>query len=135
MTNGADSPPPSDGAAANRDREGRTLPHGDQAIVSQAKLVGYLLSETHPVGRAKATYFRAAGFTEANVALLEQGLRAIARAGEVVERIASPHGVKYVVDGTLATPRAGEVRLRTIWISEPGVAYPRLVTAYPAPRR
>ena len=104
MSSGADGAPPADGAAANRDPEERTLPHGDRAIVPQAKLIGYLLSETHPVGRA-------------------------------VERVPSSHGVKYVVDGTLLTPQAGEVSLRTVWIIEPGVVYPRLVTAYPAPQR
>src|SRR5436309_12872790 len=108
------------------------LPNGDQAVVPAAKLVGYLLSEVHPIGRAKARFFRAAGFTETNVPLLEQGLLAIARTEQVVTSASSPYGEKYVVDGTLTTPLAGSVRVRTVWIIEPSVGSPRFVTAYPA---
>ena len=108
------------------------LPNGDQAVVPPPKLVGYLLSEVHPTGRSKARFFRAAGFTEINASLLEQGLLTIARTEEVVTSVSSPHGEKYVVDGTLTTPLAGSVRLRTVWIVESGVAHPRFVTAYPA---
>ena len=38
------------------------LPRSLEAIVPERKLTGYLLSETHPVGRAKAKFFRALGF-------------------------------------------------------------------------
>lgn len=109
------------------------LPNGDRAFVPPGKIVAYLLSETHPAGRSKAKFFRAVGFSEADVALLEAGLLAIARTDDVVESVTSPHGVKYVVDGPLPTPLARKVRLRTIWIIEHDMPYPRLVTAYPAP--
>jgi hypothetical protein len=33
------------------------LPNADQAIIDAAKLHGYLLSATHPVGRFKAKFF------------------------------------------------------------------------------
>ena len=65
--------------------------------------------------------------------LLEEGLLTIARTEEVHEQVSSPHGEKYVVDGSLPTPSSGSVRVRTIWIIEPDVGYPRFVTAYPAP--
>ena len=55
------------------------LPNGDLAVIPPAKLLDYLLSEAHPVGRSKALFFRAAGFVDANVAFLEEGLLAIAR--------------------------------------------------------
>lgn len=109
------------------------LPNGDLAVIPPAKLLDYLLSEAHPVGRSKARFFRAAGFVEANVALLEDGLLAVARTQEVVEHVSSPHGDKYVVDGPLTTPSSASLRVRTVWIIEPDVEYPRFVTAYPAP--
>ena len=110
-----------------------TLPEGERAVVPPAKLTGSLLSETHPVGRAKARYFRAAGFDERNVTDLAAGLLAIARTAMVGEEVASPHGVKYVLDGIMVAPGGGTLRLRTVWIIEPAVDYPRFVTAYPAP--
>lgn len=111
------------------------LPGGEQAAIPPTKLAGYLLSETHPVGRSKAKFLRAVGFGETNTRHLAEGLLAIARWGTVVERVTSPHGVKYVVDGPLTTPLAGEVRLRTVWIVETDAEAPRFVTAYPSPDR
>jgi hypothetical protein len=108
------------------------LPNGDRAIIPPAKLADYLLSDTHPVGRSKTKFLRGVGFNEANADLLGQGLLRIARRDEVVASESSLYGVKYVVDGTLATPSGRHVRLRTVWIVEPGLDRPRFVTAYPA---
>ena len=107
------------------------LPNGDQAVVPSAKLTAYLLSETHPVGRSKAHVFQAVGFTPTTTDRLEQELLLLARSEEIVAQVASPHGTKYVVDGTLATPRGDPLHLRTVWIIEPGHEAPRFVTAYP----
>ena len=67
------------------------------------------------------------------MAELAAGLLAIARTAAVFEQVTSPHGIKYVLDGNITAPR-GTLPLRTIWIVEPAVGYPRFVTAYPAPR-
>lgn len=50
------------------------LPNSEQAYVPPEKLTGYLLFETHAVGKEKARFFRAYGFTKENAHLLEQGL-------------------------------------------------------------
>jgi hypothetical protein len=47
------------------------LPNGEKAYVEPEKLLPYLLNESHKVGWAKAKYFRAVGFNELNVKLLE----------------------------------------------------------------
>ena len=39
------------------------LPNADSAIVDEEKLRGYLLSPNHPVGRFKARFFFALGFS------------------------------------------------------------------------
>ena len=39
------------------------LRHADHAIVDDAKVCDYLLSDTHPVGRFKARVFRSLGYT------------------------------------------------------------------------
>ena len=43
----------------------------------------------------------------------------------------SPHGVKYVIDGSLRTPAGGSIKMRTIWITDKDQVRPRFVTSYP----
>lgn len=107
------------------------LPNGDRAVVPPAKLTAYLLSDTYTFGRSKAHVFRSVGFTPASADRLAQELLLFARSEENVAQVDSPHGTKYVVDGTLATPRGDLLRLRTVWIIDPGHDAPRFVTAYP----
>ncbi|MFZ3091650.1 MAG: DUF6883 domain-containing protein [Nitrospirota bacterium] len=65
------------------------LQNKEYAYVPLAKLLDYLLSETHPVGKSKAKYLRSLGFNEINVNLLKEGLLAIARSEDVKEAISS----------------------------------------------
>ena len=53
----------------------------------------------------------------------------IAKTEAVVQRVASRHGMKYVVDGEIPTPLGSRVTLRTIWIVDEGQQHPRFVTA------
>jgi hypothetical protein len=106
------------------------LPNADQAIVPAEKLTNYLLSETHPVGKLKARFFRSLGYDERNVDLLREQLREIARSGVVSKFDPSPYGTKYIVDGQLISPTGGQALIRTVWVIEPGQP-PRFVTAYP----
>jgi hypothetical protein len=107
------------------------IPNAGQAQVDPEKLQGYLLSETHPVGRSKAKFFRGIGFDESNAWILEQGLIEIAKTEEIVETAPSVHGVKYIVDGLITAPSGNRVKLRTVWIIDKGQDRPRFVTAYP----
>ena len=106
-------------------------PNAEDAQVDLEKLKGYLLSETHPIGRSKGKFFRGIGFDESNVEILEQGLIAIAKSEEIVETSSSLHGTKYIVDGLITTPSGNRVKLRTVWIIDKGQNLPRFVTAYP----
>ena len=108
------------------------LPNRRQAYIPRRKLTDYLLSDTHAVGRSKAQFFRALGFDETNVTLLEQDLLAIAQNEPVTEVVLSPHGTKYVIDAPLATPSGTVAQIRTVWIIETTTDSPRFVTAYPA---
>lgn len=108
------------------------LPKNLEAIVPESKLAGYLLSETHSVGRTKAKYFRALGYSERNLVRLKEAFIAVAVTGDVTELISTPFGTKYVVDGDLDAPAGIRARVRTVWILESGEDLPRFVTAYPA---
>jgi hypothetical protein len=108
------------------------MPGGEHSQVPHGKLTGYLLSQTHPVGRWKARFFIGHGYRADAARELERELLEIARVGELVETRTSIHGIKYVVAGTIESRSGGEsVRVRTVWIVEQSSA-PRFVTAYPA---
>lgn len=107
------------------------LPEAKSARVDLEKLTGYLLSESHPIGRSKARFFRGLGFNDSNSTLLQRGLMGIAKEGAVVQQVSSRHGIKYVLDGEIQTPLGRRVTLRTIWIIDVGQQHPRFVTAYP----
>jgi hypothetical protein len=96
------------------------------------KIAGYLLSERHPVGQAKARYFKKVGYSEKNVLQLREDLIKIAVINAVSEEISTPFGIKYIVDGDVVSPTGITARLRTVWIIETGEKLPRFVTAYPA---
>ena len=107
------------------------LPNREDAYVPDAKLIEYLLSETHAVGRWKARFLGAVGFDKTNVAVLEQNLLDIAHDRDVSETISSPYGTKYIIEGTLETPTGNSLQVRTVWVIETGQDRPRFVTAYP----
>jgi hypothetical protein len=110
---------------------GLKLPNVEQAVVSDAKLVDYLLSVRHPHGRTKARFFASLGYWAADPEPLRQTLLALARQADMkVER--SAYGVKYVGSGEVIGPNGHRARLTVVWIIELDDPRPRLVTAYPA---
>lgn len=106
------------------------LPHRQNAYIPKSKLINYLLSEAHPVGRSKAKIFRGIGFNETNVAMLSEMLLKIAQSQEVREIKNLDFGTNYVLDGILQVGESS-IALRTIWFLERGSDKPRFVTAYP----
>ncbi len=100
------------------------------------KLTDYLLSPTHPVGRHKARFFAALGFTAENPLDLVEALKLQARVTPEVQEEPTPFGLKWAARGKLLGPR-GSARVVSVWVGEGcGGAEPctraRLVTAYPA---
>ena len=107
------------------------LPRSDSAYIPSEKLSGYLLSDSHPVGRSKAQFLLNLGFTQADQSRLDEQLLAIARKEEVSQEVQTEYGTKYVVEGSISTPSGTEAKLRTVWIVESQDRRPRFVTAYP----
>ena len=103
------------------------------AVVDRQKIVDYLLNSAHPDNGGKAQFFESLGFSAGLPELLIDALRAVAQTGEVVERVESTHGEKYVVEGPVLsqTDSSHSRMVRTIWIVDRGLDAPRLVTAYP----
>lgn len=107
------------------------IPGSRQAVIPEAKLTDYLLSESHPVGKSKARFLRTLGFDQKNADQLRQALLSIAHTEDVTETQDTAHGVKYIVIGQVTSPRGEQVRLQTVWIIETGQEAPRFVTADP----
>lgn len=107
------------------------LPNRENAYIQPIKLTGYLLSETHPVGKSKAKFFRELGFNESNLNILEQELLSLARFHEVADMVSTIHGTKYAIAGTINTPINRPVSILTVWIVDSGQENPRFITARP----
>jgi hypothetical protein len=108
-----------------------TVPGHDQAIVDPSKITGYLLSGAHPVGWAKARFFKRFGFRESAPEELIQALLDHIRDNAVADSDPSAYGTKYRVDGPLTSPDGRNPHVSTIWIILNGETIPRLVTAFP----
>jgi hypothetical protein len=106
------------------------LPQAEAVHIDARKVLGYLLSQTHPVGRFKARVFAAVGFDETRVDDFIAEVRRIAAVGDVSETEDFEYGRKYTVPGDL-TGSAGSLPVLTVWIQEPGRPGVRLVTVRP----
>jgi hypothetical protein len=106
------------------------LPNGSRAIVTDEKLLGYLLNEQHPTQAGHAELFRILlGVGPANAEVLRTALLDAARTRDATEGTASPYGSKYEIRFDMTGPRKTYTIL-SIWIIEHGKNEPRLVTAF-----
>ena len=110
------------------------LPHATDAVIPQAKLVDYLLSDTHPVGKAKAIVFQKYGYHLDNVDQLAEALIRVAVEEDVDDIVSFTYGVKCVIEGVLPTPDGRSINIRTVWMIDHERYAPRFVTAYPRQR-
>ncbi|MQA92758.1 MAG: hypothetical protein GEU90_21475 [Gemmatimonas sp.] len=111
------------------------LPNAERGVVSDQKVVAYLLSEAHPDGRGKARFFSGYGFTAREWHELAEALRRHAAENPLVETVETAFGVRYVVEGILHAPDGRTPEVRAVWFIDWAADAPRLVTAYPVKRR
>jgi hypothetical protein len=110
------------------------LPNAEHAVVDLAKIVDYLLSDTHAEGRGKAQIFRQFGFSPSDPEILRHALLHLARNNEVATVQSSSYGTKYVIEGPLMAPDGRTLVIRTVWIIDAGTSNPRFITAFPGKR-
>ena len=110
------------------------LPNADLAVVERAKITDYLLNPEHPDNGGKAVFFVTLEFSRSDWDTFANALRKLALTADVTESMETVHGKKYIVDGELENPAGKKARVRSIWIIDAGVDFPRLVTAYPLGR-
>lgn len=107
------------------------VPNSNKAKISNEKILNYLLSETHPIGKSKAKFFRKYGFNENNFTDLKKALYDLLQNYDITDETASPYGIKYTVDGQIKTPSNKLLKIRTVWVAEKEQSEIYLVTAYP----
>jgi hypothetical protein len=107
------------------------LPNSKNAFIPKEKLKGYLLSETHPVGKFKAKYFRNLGFDESNIDKLEKFLLSMAHLNEVADTKETEYGINYTINGQVDLPKHSKATIKTIWFIGTGQTRPQFVTAIP----
>lgn len=107
------------------------LPRADSSVVPETKIVGYLLSLTHPRGQHKAAYFASFGFSANDWQVLQSALLAHAQGHEVESAQRTLFRMRYPIRGALSAPDGRAPMVRTVWFVEEGQAVPRFVTAYP----
>ncbi len=106
------------------------LPNTDSAIIPREKLQDYLLSQSHPVGRFKAAFFRSLGYSIDNWDALERDIRSLL-SNEVGNSQETEYGGKFEVRGEICGPTGQRAEIVTVWIVLKGKDFPRFITAYP----
>ncbi len=106
------------------------LPKSERSTISPEKLQGYLLSTEHPIGRFKARFFHALGYTPENWEILASDLLEAARTLDA-EPVPSPYGEKFRIVGRLTGPNGRSAEVISVWIASSPNEAPRFITAYP----
>lgn len=92
------------------------LPGGDDAVIDPGKILAYVLSPDHRLGRHKAKVFLSAlGLGADHAAILIEGLRRAALEGEAVLTASDGFGLRYRVDFDLLH-KERTARIRSAWL-------------------
>ncbi len=111
------------------------IPSADRAVIDQAKVQGYLLSRNHPVGRFKAAFFLALGYSPEDWRRLEADLRSQHLSKAAAPEEGTSYGQKYTIRATLVGPSGQSAEVVSVWVVRRGETFPRFVTAYPEGER
>ncbi len=107
------------------------LPNAERAEIDAEKLRGYLLSLTHPVGRFKARFFAALGYSADDWRTLEADLRIQHLSQDAEPGTATPHGQPYTIRAILKGPNGESASVVSVWFVRPSTEEAHFVTAYP----
>ena len=107
------------------------LPNADDAIIDPVKLRDYLLSTEHPLGRFKARFFSALGFSADRWEELESALRTQHLTQETGSAAVVSGGRTFTIRAILIGPNGQSAAVVSVWFIRASEAMPRFVTAYP----
>jgi hypothetical protein len=92
------------------------IPNADRAVIEPAKLHDYLLSRSHPIGRFKAAFFLALGYSSDDWSRLEADLRSQHLAQDATPGQRSSYGQKYTIRATLVGPSGTSAEVVSVWV-------------------
>ena len=98
------------------------LPNAERAEIDAAKLRGYLLSPTHPIGRFKARFFAALGYSADEWQTLEADLRIQHLSQDAEPGTVTPYGQPYTIRAILKGPNGESAFVASIWFALAGFA-------------
>jgi hypothetical protein len=107
------------------------IPNADRAVIDPIKLHGYLLARSHPIGRFKAGFFDALGYSAEGWRQLEADLRSQHLSCDATLQAVTRYGQKYLIRAGLRGPSSRSADVTSVWIVRTGEELPRFVTAYP----
>jgi hypothetical protein len=110
------------------------IPGAERALISEEKIVRYLLNFDHPDGASKARVLAHAGFDASRPRELEQALREQHLSSNAQIGKPSRFGVKYEITKLLSGPK-GSVMATSVWMIRQGESFPRLITLIPEPKQ
>ncbi len=106
------------------------LANVDRAVIQKEKIQDYLLSQSHPIGRFKAQFFRSLGYSSDTWELIEAEIRGLL-GNEAQEGGETEYGNKYEIRGEISGRTGRKEEIVTAWIVLKGEDFPRFITAYP----
>lgn len=106
------------------------IPGFQNVLVDENKIIGYLLSETHPDGKHKARFFLRFGFTVDKPQSLLEALKKHA-GNDYIRMERSSFGARYIVEAPLESPDDRNPLIRSVWFVETNGTVAKFVTAYP----
>lgn len=95
------------------------------------KVVKYLLSGSHTIGKHKAKFFFQFGFSFGQPEVFIEKIKELVENNNISNTRKNEYGVIYTVDGNLSTPIKISIRVRTVWIVLDKEKTATLVTAFP----
>ncbi|MFO7886325.1 MAG: hypothetical protein R6U68_16030 [Desulfobacteraceae bacterium] len=106
------------------------VPNADHAIADIKKLQEYSLNRQHRTGKNKARVFASAlGITIDDAVALRKILLRVIQEYDAELGLKDSYGQRYQVDFPLEW-HGGRAMVRSAWIIEPEVPYPRLTSCY-----
>jgi hypothetical protein len=107
------------------------LPNVDRAVVDEGKILDYLLSHSHPVGRFKSVFFSALGFSIDDWRSLHRAILEVARSGDATPGQPSSFGQKFEIRASLIGSSGRQATVVTVWMVSNGQDFPHFITAFP----
>jgi hypothetical protein len=107
------------------------IPGAHHAVVDPFKVLNYLLSAEHTIGRHKALFFATLGYRRNRWQDLMNALVRHADEDTAVVVEETIFGAKYAIVAPMTGPNGQTSIIVTVWIVRTEETFPRLVTAYP----